>query len=158
MNPVDINGVIKGMLSLYGEPLFSSRGITVDMALDPSPTSVPGDRDSLKQILLNLWKNGAEAMPGGGRFIISTHNNVILAGRSHVEIRLSDSGPGLPAEVMERLFKPLEPNRRPGHAGIGLSIVATLVESFDGLITCQSNAGQGTSFIIQLPRTRVVEK
>jgi signal transduction histidine kinase len=59
---------------------------------------------------------------------------------------------------MDRLFQPLDPNRRPGHAGIGLSIVATLVESLGGSITCQSNAGQGTSFIIQLPRTRVVEK
>jgi signal transduction histidine kinase/HD-like signal output (HDOD) protein len=155
-DPVDINGVIRGMLALYGESLFSSRGITVDLALDQSLSSVPGDRDSLKQILLNLWKNGSEATPAGGRFVISTHNNVLQAGRPQVEIRVSDTGPGLPEDVMERLFQPLEPNRKPGHLGLGLSIVATLVERLGGLVTCQSNPGLGTSFIIQLPQARVV--
>ena len=158
MGPVDINSVIRGMLALYGESLFSSRGIILDIALDSTLPSVPGDRDSLKQILLNLWKNGAEAMPTGGRFVISTHDNVIIQGRSHVEIRLSDSGPGFPPDVMDRLFQPLEPNRRSGHAGIGLSIVATLVKNLDGQITCQSSAGLGTGFIIQLPRNKVVGK
>jgi len=158
LDRVDVNGVIKGMLALYGESLFSGSGISVEMTLDSQLAPLPGDRDRLKQILLNLWKNASEAMPQGGRFVISTHDNVILDGRSHVEIRLGDSGPGLPPDVMERLFQPLEPNRRPGHAGIGLSIVATLVESLDGTIRCQSSAGQGTSFIIQLPRTGVVEK
>ncbi|MEI6704965.1 MAG: ATP-binding protein, partial [Deltaproteobacteria bacterium] len=105
------------------------------------------------QILLNIWKNAADAMPTGGRFVISTRDNITKNGRHFVEILLSDSGPGLPPDVMQRLFQPLEPDRRPGHSGIGLSIVASLVERLGGIITCQSDSGHGTTFSILLPRT-----
>ena len=149
---LDINSLIEVMLALYGESLFSSRGITVEKSMASPLSPVMGERDSVKQILLNLWKNAAEAMPDGGSIAISTRDNVIQGGRSHSEIRLSDSGPGLPEEVLERLFQPLDPNRRPGHSGIGLSIVAALVERLNGQITCQSNSGHGTSFSILLPR------
>jgi len=155
---VDVNSVIEGMLALYSESLFFAHGIAVEKTLAPSLTPVAGDRDSVKQILFNLWKNAAEAMPSGGRLVISTRDNVIQNGSLNVEIRLSDSGPGLPADVIQRLFQPLDPHRRPGHSGIGLSIVASLVERLGGQISCQSNAGQGTSFIILLPRTMVDQK
>jgi len=56
--------------------------------------------------------------------------------------------------VMSKIFKPLDPNRRVGHSGVGLSIVAGLVEQLDGRITCLSKAGQGTSFAILLPKFR----
>ncbi|MBI2354522.1 MAG: HDOD domain-containing protein [Deltaproteobacteria bacterium] len=151
---LDINCVIEGMLALYGETLFSSCGITLEKSLDLNLPPVRGDRDSVKQILLNLWKNGAEAMPNGGRFVISTHDNVILNARAHIEIRLRDSGPGMPADVMQRLFQPLDTNRRPGHSGIGLSITAALVERLGGQISCKSDAGAGTSFSILLPRSK----
>jgi len=156
--PVDINGVIRGMMAIYGESLFSVQGIGVEMTLDPSLPAIRGDRDGLKQILLNLWKNSSEAMQDGGSLSISTNGNVPVNGRNHVEILLADSGPGLPPDVLEHLFQPLEPERRPGHAGIGLSIVASLVEKLDGQITCQSGPGQGTSFIIRLPRIEAVEQ
>ena len=150
---VDINGVIEGMLSLYSEALFRACGITVEMALDPSVSTVSGDRDSIKQILLNIWKNAAEAMPDGGRVGISTKNSAVKNGRPCIEIILSDSGPGLPPDVKQRLFQPLGQDRRPGHSGIGLSIVASLVERIEGFITCQSNPGFGTTFSILLPCT-----
>ncbi|OGR26964.1 MAG: hypothetical protein A2X83_00930 [Desulfuromonadales bacterium GWD2_54_10] len=151
----EINAVIEGMLTLYGESLFSGCNITLEKSLDPNLGPMTGDRDSLKQILFNLWKNGSEAMPAGGSFTISTHGNVIQGDKSFTEIRLSDSGPGLPPEVLQCLFKPLDPNRRPGHSGIGLSIVASLVERLGGQITCQSLAGKGTDFIISLPQSKV---
>jgi HD-like signal output (HDOD) protein/nitrogen-specific signal transduction histidine kinase len=157
MGKVDINGVIEGMLALYGETLFTGCGVAVEKALAPDLPLITGDRDSIKQILLNIWKNGAEAMPEGGSFAIATRDNVILDGRSYIEIRLSDSGPGLPPDVRERLFQPLEPDRRPGHSGIGLSIVAALVERLSGLVSCQSDEN-GTTFLILLPRPEVCEK
>jgi nitrogen-specific signal transduction histidine kinase len=150
---VDINGIIEGMLTLYGDSLFSACDITVAKALDTSIAPVTGDRDTLKQILLNIWKNAADAMSTGGRFVISTRDNITKNGRHFIEILLSDSGPGLPPDVMQCLFQPLEPDRRPGHSGIGLSIVASLVERLGGIITCQSDSGQGTTFSILLPRT-----
>jgi len=147
---VNVNNLIEGMLALYGESLFESRGIDIDKQLDPGFPSIRGDRDSLKQILFNLWKNSAEAMPGGGYFRIATCGTARENGYSGVEIRLSDSGPGIPADVMAQLFQPLEPGRRPANSGVGLSIVASLVEKLGGEVSCDSSPGQGTEFTIRL--------
>jgi nitrogen-specific signal transduction histidine kinase len=155
---VDINAVIEGMLALYSESLFTIHGIVVEKRLDPALSAIPGDRDNVKQILLNLWKNAAEAMPEGGRFVISTRGNVIHNGRPHAEICLSDSGPGLPQDVLQRLFQPLDPDRRPGHSGIGLSIVASLVERLGGQVKNQHIEGQGASFFVLLPQFEGIEK
>ena len=155
---VDINRVITGMMALYSESLFSSRGIEVEKNLESGLPAITGDRDSIKQILFNLWKNAAEAMPGGGRFVVSTRGNVDRNGQLYTEICLVDSGPGLPDDVMRDIFQPLASDRRPGHAGLGLSIVASLVERLGGLITFQSNKDQGTKFAILLPQFRMAEK
>ena len=148
---VDINGIIEGMLSLYGTSLFSSCGVSIIKTLDPTLPPVSGDRDSVKQILLNIWKNAAEVMQAGGHVGITTAPAITKNGRNFVEIVLSDSGPGLPQDVQDNLFKPLEQYRRPGHSGLGLSIVATLVKNLKGHITCQSVPGLGTTFTILLP-------
>jgi nitrogen-specific signal transduction histidine kinase len=151
---ININSIIEGMLSLYSDSLFTSRNITVTKSLSPSLPLISSDRDSIKQILLNIWKNSSEALSAGERVDITTADNISKHGRDFIEIRLSDTGPGLPPEVVQRLFQPLEPDRRPGHSGLGLSIVATLVQSLNGLITCQSAEGQGTTFSILLPRPK----
>ncbi|HZV82015.1 MAG TPA: ATP-binding protein, partial [Geobacteraceae bacterium] len=110
------------------------------------------DRDSLKQILFNLWKNSSEAMPSGGSFRIATCGTGQGSEGCGVEIQLSDSGPGIPPDVMERLFQPLDPDRRSANSGVGLSIVASLVEKLGGQIACNSSTGQGTTFTIRLAR------
>jgi HD-like signal output (HDOD) protein/signal transduction histidine kinase len=149
---VDINSVIEGMLSLYSDSLFTANGIGVEKTLDTSLAPIICDQDGVKQILLNIWKNAAEAMPGGGRVFIATKDSVSKNGHLFVEIKLSDSGPGLPADVTQRLFQQLESQRRPGHSGLGLSIVAMLVSHLGGQISCQSEPGNGTTFTILLPR------
>lgn len=154
---LNINTLIENMLVLYGTSLFTSRGITLTKSLDPLLLPVPCNSDSLKQVLLNLWNNASDAMSTGGCFTVSTQGNVNQGGRSYVEIRLDDTGPGIPPDVIQRLFQPLEPDRRPGHSGIGLSIVASLLQQLDGSITCRSKAGQGTSFSILLPQSPVTK-
>lgn len=147
---VNVNSLIEGMLALYGESLFEARGIVIDMQLTPGLPSIKADRDSLKQILLNLWKNSAEAMPAGGHFLVCTSATEEGDPSGSVEIRLSDSGPGLPPDVKAQLFQPLAPDRRPANSGLGLSIVASLVEKLGGQISCDSSPGEGTTFTIRL--------
>jgi len=151
---VNVNALIDGMLALYGESLFESRGIDIEKQLTPDLPPVKADRDSLKQILLNIWKNSAAAMPSGGSFRIATavtrHDN---AGNC-LEIRLSDSGPGIPADVKTRLFQPLAQERSPASSGLGLSIVASLVERLGGQITCDSSPETGTTFSIRLAQAQ----
>jgi len=154
---LDVNSLIESMLMLYGDSLFSNRGIALEKSLDSRMRPINCDRDSVKQILTNLWNNAADAMSTGDCFIISTHADVNQNGRPYIKICLNDTGPGLPPDVMQHLFKPLDPNRQPGHAGVGLSIVAGLVESLGGRITCQTSAGQGTSFSILLPKPKRVD-
>jgi nitrogen-specific signal transduction histidine kinase len=151
---LDINHLLESMLVIYGESLFSSRGIAIEKQFDPDLPSLKLNRDSVKQILLNLWNNSAEAMSNGGSLAISTHAEVNQNGRAYIDIRISDTGPGLPQDVIQHLFQPLDPYRRPGHSGVGLSIVAGLVEQLEGRITCRSKTGMGTSYSILLPRCR----
>lgn len=151
---LDINNLIDGMMTLYGDSLFTSRGIFIQKNLDPELTPISADRDIVKQILLNIWKNGAEAMQAGGCFVITTRDSVNLNGEYFAEIQMSDSGPGLPHDVVKNIFEPLDPDRKPGHYGIGLSIVETLVEQLNGFIFFHSHPGVGTSFSILLPRSK----
>lgn len=147
---VNVNNLIEGMLALYGESLFETRGIDIDTELAPGLPLAKADRDSLKQILFNLWKNSSEAMPAGGSFRISTSAMAQGDGCRTLEIRLSDSGPGIPPDVMESLFQPRAPDRSPASSGVGLSIVASLVDRLGGEISCDSSPGQGTTFTIRL--------
>lgn len=149
---VNVNALIDGMMALYGESLFEARGIAIDKQLDPGAPLARADRDSLKQILFNLWKNSSEAMPQGGSFLIATSTPDGDAAGCAVEIRLGDTGPGIPPEVMARLFQPLDPDRSSANSGVGLSIVASLVERLGGEISCNSSPGQGTTFTIRLAR------
>lgn len=149
---LDINTLIESMLVLYGDALFVERGIALEKSLDSAMGPINADRDILKQILTNIWNNAADAMGTGDCFIIATHADVNQNGHRYIEISMSDTGPGLPPDVMEHLFHPLDPNRRPNHAGVGLSIVGELVERLHGRITCQSRRGRGTTFSILLPQ------
>lgn len=148
---LDINSLIESMFALYGDSLFADRGIATEINLEPGLAAIDCDRDSAKQILINIWNNASDAMGAGDCFFVSTHANINQNGRRYLEIRLSDTGPGLPPDVMKNLFRPLEPGRRAGHSGLGLSIVAGLIDRLGGSITCQSSADRGTSFSILLP-------
>nr|WP_246545645.1 HDOD domain-containing protein [Pelotalea chapellei] len=152
---VDVNAVIEGMLALYGEAFFSDRHIVLEKKLAPALSLVSGERDGLKQLLLNLLKNASEALSDQDTLTISTNDKIRYKDGLYVEIQVADSGPGLPHEVMQRLFQPLETSR-PGHSGLGLAIVGELVERMGGHITCNSN-GAGTTFTILLPLAEMVD-
>jgi signal transduction histidine kinase len=110
---------------------------------------VEGERDGLKQVLINLMKNGAEAMAegGGGRLWVRTR---VLAG-GWVEIVVEDEGPGVGEEVRGRLFEPFVSSKGTGHSGLGLSVVHSLVQGMKGTVRCESEQGRGTRFCIELP-------
>lgn len=122
---------------------------------------------ALQQVLLNLLLNARRAMlPRGGAITIaacrSTWNT---AGGETVEVRVADTGPGLPAEVRARVFEPFVPGpastqARPGRpgTGLGLSICRRLIEQVGGSISVASESGRGTEFVIVLPAAAVPER
>ncbi|GAB4298344.1 MAG: hypothetical protein Fur0034_09110 [Desulfuromonadia bacterium] len=150
-NLTPLNSVIEGMMALYGESLFSSRGIRVRKELYPDIPSIRGEKDRFKQILLNLWKNASEAMPEGGEILISTGMVSGDQGSRFVELVIADSGPGIPPDVATKIFSPLEPESRRSGGGVGLSIVASLIRELGGTIYCHTTPENGTRFTIIFP-------
>ena len=102
---------------------------------------------TLRRALLNLVQNAADAMPQGG--------TVTLTGRgtaTQVQLRVQDTGSGIPAEKLGQIFEPLY-TTKPGGTGLGLYIVQEIVAAHEGQITVESVPGQGTTFTVTLPRT-----
>ncbi len=149
---LDLNGVVEGLRLLYGESLFGPAGVRLELQLQSPLAPASADRDPVKQIVLNLWKNAADAAPPGSAVITATTDHVHQDGRRYTELRISDQGPGLPPEVLASLYRPLSEGRKPGHSGLGLSIVHGLVARLGGHIRCQSQPQRGTTFSVLLPQ------
>jgi signal transduction histidine kinase/HD-like signal output (HDOD) protein len=157
---VDVNQMITDLAKITKESLSRQAGVTLQTELDPQvPTvSIPGD--ALKQVLINLIQNAAEAMNHGGLLTLRTKKHEVEAledkdlanGASDlVEISVIDNGQGIPDDMRARLFEPFVGTKEDGHAGLGLSIVHSLIQSYGGQITCESNPAGGTTFKIILP-------
>ncbi len=149
---VDINQLIEDLDKLFQSSLFPSHNISSTLDLDRSMRGIRTQRSPMKQILTNLVKNAVEAMDQGGNLTITTRDNAFINGKAHVEIQIIDSGPGIPAEIMDQLFTPVTSTKDSSHSGLGLAIVKNLMDELSGHISCTSQAGQGTRFQLFLPR------
>ena len=107
------------------------------------------DPSGLEQMFIALIKNAIEAMEKGGKIRIQTD----CSRAQDITIQISDSGKGIPAEILPRIFEPFFSSKDSKvSAGLGLSVVYGIVQSHSGNITVQSKVGQGTTFTILLPR------
>ena len=149
---LDLNGVVQELMLLCKDTLFTKRGIEIVQQLDPQLPVLHGDVGAVKQVALNLLTNAAEAMSNGGRLGVMTADNVNFGGELFVLLQISDTGGGMPAEVMQRLFKPGTTTKGAGHEGIGLAESASILERLGGRILCRSHPGRGTIFLTLLPR------
>lgn len=148
----DLNRAVRELLAFCRDTHFIPAGIRVEATLQEGLANVQADRDSLKQILLNLLKNAVEALGADGRIAVSTSGPVPGPGGREIVLLVSDDGPGIPPEVQARLFKPVETTKGGGHSGLGLAIVGELVARNGGRIECQSGPS-GTAFTVHLPAT-----
>ena len=153
--PVDLNALIKDLVKIAGESLTREKKVNVQLDLDPALPKLMSERDSLKQIFINLMKNASEAMTEGGNLIFKTRylgtSAVNGKGLGFVEITVIDDGPGISDEMKSRLFEPFVSSKGGGHSGLGLSIVLNLIKGLNGSIVCESEQGKGTRFKIELP-------
>lgn len=112
-----------------------------------------GDSQQLKQVLLNLIQNAAESIGEKGQIVLrSRRDRMLLRGEESnvVVIEVEDNGPGIPAEVQERLFDPFFSTKENG-TGLGLAIAAKIVDKHDGALVFETQQGHGTTFGIVLP-------
>ncbi|HIP52831.1 MAG TPA: HDOD domain-containing protein, partial [Chromatiales bacterium] len=148
---VDLEQLIRGVVTLFERSLFATHGIHADLDLERDVPPIITHRDRLKQVLINLVKNAVEALPKGGRIQISMRDNVNVNGEPFVEITVADNGPGMPRDIIENIFTPVTSTKGGGHSGLGLTIARNLVNEMGGSISCRTGR-DGTRFQILLPR------
>jgi PAS domain S-box-containing protein len=131
--------------------------IELSMSLRAARATTRADRGHLEQVVMNLAVNARDAMPGGGRLTIETGEveagepQGVPPGR-YVEVRVRDTGAGIPAELHDRIFEPFFTTKDKARGtGLGLSVVYGIVKQTGGTITVQSQPGQGSTFRLLLP-------
>jgi len=128
--------------------LPSYKGVKIECRYSPDVSIIQGDPEQLQQVFTNLLNNAAEAMPKGGSITVDLRK----VNRDSVEVRITDTGTGIPPENMSQLFTPFFTTKGPGKGtGLGLSISYGIIKMHRGQIRVQSQEGIGTTFTVTLP-------
>ncbi len=145
--PVSVNQVAEDTAMLVDHQLGMHR-IRLEKGLAEDPPRIMGNANQLQQVLLNIILNAEQAMEGTpGTVRIETEGK-----DGQVEIRVRDTGPGIPKEIQARLFEPFFTTKAAGKGtGLGLSVSYGIVKDHKGDIIVESEPGQGTCFILRIP-------
>jgi signal transduction histidine kinase len=153
MAPVSVNVIVEDAEALVLKRLRQSR-ITLVRELDPALPQIRASADQLKQVLLNLFLNAAEAMPKGGTLRVTTRYNV-EAERGmpfdSVRIEVQDTGMGMDEETQARIFEAFFSTKTQKGTGLGLWVSHSIVQGHGGTMKVRSRPGEGTTFIMTLP-------
>lgn len=144
----DINSILNEGLSLVeNQALFQN--VEIVMNLDESLPKVVIDPSQIVRVFINLIVNAAEAMEGTGRLTISSLFDEL---QKCVEVQVSDTGPGIPEENIDKIFDPFFTTKETGHGvGLGLAISYGIIKEHKGSISVESEVGKGTTFTVRLP-------
>jgi PAS domain S-box-containing protein len=151
MRPHDINQAISRTLFLLeNQAIFQN--IDIEKNLAPDLPLVPADIQQLNHMFMNIILNAVEAMEGKGKLTLKT---TLSSNRERLLIEISDTGPGIPEDILPQIFEPFFTTKEDGKGtGLGLSLVYSIVENQGGSVTARSQPGEGTTFLIELPLTR----
>jgi two-component system, cell cycle sensor histidine kinase and response regulator CckA len=151
---LDMNRVVTQVQAMLARVIGAQVHLTT--SLDPDLPSVEADPGQIEQVLVNLAINARDAMPEGGTLRIATAveevteaYNQMPPGR-YVTVVVSDTGTGMPPEVLQHIFEPFFTTKGSGGTGLGLSSVYGIIKQTGGFIWCQSQPGSGTTFRIYL--------
>lgn len=158
---IDVNDLVESITKLADRTLGEDIEIRLELGADVWP--VIADAAQLEAGLLNIVNNARDAMPKGGRLTIATDNRNLdedytslypgLAPGRYALIEVSDTGTGIPADVLNHIFEPFFTTKEPGKGtGLGLSMVFGFMKQSGGHINAYSEAGHGTTFRLYLPR------
>jgi signal transduction histidine kinase len=171
MRTVRIDPILSDVVATLA-PAARKRSIKLDLDMAPSLPDLRGDPERLRQVFLNLVENATKFTPEGGSVTLLARSLDDLASsdeaglallapmRARLEVRVVDTGIGIPAEERPKVFDPFyqvdsSTTREYGGAGLGLSIVKRLVEAHGGTIRIEDNPPRGTTFVVTLPQAPV---
>jgi signal transduction histidine kinase/CheY-like chemotaxis protein len=142
--------IVKEELRSHGVALGTD--IHLDCDISGFDGWVPLSQGAARQVLMNLMVNARQAMPDGGFLQIELGPSVSAAGQPEVELRVADTGTGIPDDVLPRIFDPMFTTKKgAGGTGLGLATVHSIVTEAGGRIEVFSVEGEGTTFTIRLP-------
>ncbi len=167
----DLLAGLRSVVELLGG-LLEQRGIELELELPSRLPPSAADAGAMQQVFLNIIGNALDAMPQGGRLLVSaelktkpprqgTRQGTLPPGPSYIEVVIEDSGPGIAPEHLERIYDPFFTTKPVGQGtGLGLSVAYGLVREYQGTIACQSpppgrEEPGGTRFTIRLPLSRL---
>ena len=130
---------------------LESFGVSVDVVRERRLPEIDGDPEQLKEVFVNLIVNACEAMGAEGGSIVITEEEGISEPVGQVAVvRVSDSGPGIPDSIKDKIFQPFFTTKEEG-TGLGLSIACRIIEEHKGCLSVKGRPSKGTTFIITLP-------
>lgn len=137
------------------EPMLNTNNVLVTKDIDADIRTLSCDKDLLKQVFLNIFINACQAMPSGGELRLATNRRDLLDYSSgqpkrFIQIRIADTGHGIPPETKARIFDPFYTTKEKG-TGLGLALVHKIVRAHGGFVGVDSTPGQGTIFTLMLP-------
>lgn len=151
MGRVELISVLEGTLSLL-EGQLTQQGIEVVREYQPDIPEIRGDENQLSEAFFHLVTNAQAAMPEGGVLTLGIDS----PDWQLVSVRISDTGTGIPSELLGRIFEPFfTARRRQKSKGLGLTIVSKIVDDHDGRIVVDSTFGSGSTFTVVLPAFQV---
>jgi len=143
--PSNLNDLLNELLPLIWADA-NMRGQLIELKLDENMELLPMNSKEMKQLILNLSRNGMEAMTDKGVLLIET-----LCLQDSVQLKVVDHGVGIPPEKLEKLFEPFFTTKTNG-TGLGLALCLSIVERHNGKIRVESEVGKGTSFIVSFSK------
>jgi len=146
LHPVEValDAFVREIVDLAA-PQAEAAGIHVKVNAETEAANIRVDQDLMKQAILNVVVNAIQAMPRGGELRIEC-----AVREEEAEIRISDTGVGIPPELRDKIFR-LYYTTKPEGSGIGLAMTFRIVQLHDGSIDFTSEPGKGTTFVLRLP-------
>jgi two-component system cell cycle sensor histidine kinase/response regulator CckA len=158
LKPANMNEILHKSSQMFGR---TQKEISIFTKLDPDVWMVEIDQGQIEQVLLNLYVNAWQAMPGGGSLYLETKNITLNGNESqpyhvkpgdYVRISVTDTGVGMDDRTQERIFEPFFTTKEMGRGtGLGLASAYGITQSHGGFINVRSAKGEGTTFVIHLP-------
>ena len=148
IEPLDLAELMQRLLARW-EPRFNQAGVACHTSYDPQTPRAAADARTLEQIVINLITNAVQAMSGGGTLSVKLGPAANPQGPM-VEMKIADTGPGIPAEIVGRIFDPFFTTKKDG-TGLGLAISRRILAAHKGSIHVESFADAGTVFTVLIP-------
>ncbi len=158
---IDLNALLTDLTKILAKSILYTSNTQIHFVPDPNLPLIHAPANDIKQIIINLVKNSAEALQKGGNIYVETHQkelphqkiteNKTNPNRGRVMIIVRDDGPGIAEEIASNLFDPFVSTKGEGNSGLGLSIIQNIMTQLHGTITCTSDKEKGTTFTIELP-------